>query len=179
MATRPPQTLPPPTPRRGRLRPTLVAQALWQVSVAELRRRGVRGVVLDLDNTLVAWNGTRVRPEVRAWVEAARAAGLRLCLASNALGAGRVRAVGEGLGMLWVPRAGKPLPRAFRRAMAALGTEAEETCAIGDQVFTDLLGASWLGLTTVLLQPLSPRESPHTRLIRLLEWPLRRWWARG
>lgn len=169
---------------RSMLRPTFLAEALWTIdldwlaSAGRASPRGIRGLILDLDNTLVDWNDTRVRPEVRRWIEAAHRKGMRLCLASNALRAARVSAVAEDLKLLLVARAGKPFPVAFRRAMAALGTDPATTCAIGDQVFTDMLGANWLGLMTILLTPLSRRESPHTRVIRLLERPLRRRWAR-
>ena len=162
---------------RNLLKPALLAEAVWRIDLDWLWRRGVRGLVLDLDNTLVDWNETWVRPAVRQWLEAALRKGLRLCLASNAFRGGRVRQVARDLEMPAVLRAGKPFPVAFRRAMAVLGTEPRSTCAIGDQVFTDMLGANWLGLTTVLVRPLSRRESPHTRLIRLIERPMRCRWA--
>jgi len=60
-----------------------------------------------------------------------------------------------------------------------MGTDPASTCAIGDQVFTDMLGANLLGIKTILVTPLSPHESPHTRLIRLIERPLRRRWAQS
>lgn len=163
---------------RNLLRPTLLAEAIWTIDLDWLAGRGIRGLILDLDNTLVDWNATWVRPQVRSWLEAARRREMRLCLASNALRAARVSAVADELKLLLVARAGKPFPIAFRRAMAALGTDPATTCAIGDQVFTDMLGANWLGLLTILVTPLSRRESPHTRVIRLLEAPLRRGWAR-
>ena len=161
---------------RGLTRPTVMAERIWEVDLEALWERGVRGLLLDLDNTLVDWNAKEIRPPVRAWVEAAKQRGLRLCLVSNALYGRRVKRVAKELGIACVVRAGKPLPRAFRRGMALLDTDATCTCAIGDQVFTDLVGANWLGLATVLLTPLTPKESPHTRLIRLLERPLRRRW---
>ncbi|MCJ7822281.1 MAG: YqeG family HAD IIIA-type phosphatase, partial [Armatimonadetes bacterium] len=160
------------------LRPTRLAEAVWDVDLDWLVGRGIRGLVLDLDNTLVEWEGTRVRPEVRAWLDAARARGLGLCLASNAMRSGRVGRMARELGLIPVAHAGKPLPAAFRRAMAALGTPASATCMIGDQLFTDVLGANCLGITTVLVTPLRRRESVHTRLIRLIERPMRRRWAR-
>jgi len=160
------------------LRPTRLAGAVWKINLDWLASRGIRGLILDLDNTLVDWNDTRVRPEVRAWLEEARAKGLALCVASNAVRGGRVGRLARELGLKAVVHAGKPFPIAFRRAMAALGTGANTTCAIGDQLFTDMLGANWLGLTTILVEPLSRRESPHTRLIRLIERPMRRRWAR-
>lgn len=164
---------------RNVLRPVRLAEAVWEIDLDWLAGRGIRGLILDLDNTLVDWNGTRVRPQVRAWLEAARRRGMRLCVASNAMRGGRVARVARALALTAVPRAGKPFPVAFRRAMAALGTEARTTCAIGDQVFTDMLGANWLGMMTILVKPLSRRESPHTRLIRLVERPLRLRWARA
>jgi len=162
---------------RNLLRPTLVADAVWEIDLDALWERGVRGLILDLDNTLVEWNGSRVRPEVRRWLEAARRKGMRLAMASNAIRGRRVVDLAKDLEVPVVKQAGKPFPVAFRRAMAAMGTDPGTTCAVGDQVFTDMLGANWLGLTTVLVKPLSKHESPHTRLIRLVERPLRRRWA--
>jgi hypothetical protein len=162
----------------GWLRPTVLAERVWEVELEALWARGVRGLILDLDNTLVDWNAEQLRPPVRAWVEEAKRRGFRECLVSNAFFGKRVKRVAKELGIESVVRAGKPFPGAFRRGMALLGTDAGSTCAIGDQVFTDLLGANRLGLVTVLLTPLSPRESWHTRLIRRVERPLRRRWRR-
>jgi putative phosphatase len=164
---------------RSLLRPTLMARYVWEIDQDWLWERGIRGLVLDLDNTLVEWNREELRPEVRAWVAAAQRRGLRLCLVSNAFRGRRVRAVAAELGLPVVVQAMKPFPRAFRKALAALRTDASSTGAIGDQVFTDMLGANWLGLVTILLTPLAPRESPHTRLIRLVEAPLRHRWQRA
>jgi HAD superfamily phosphatase (TIGR01668 family) len=162
----------------GWLRPTVLAERIWEVDLEGLWERGVRGLILDLDNTLVDWNAEELRPPVRTWVEEARRRGLRLCLVSNAFFGRRVKRVAQELGIASVVRAGKPFPGAFRKGMALLGTTAASTCAIGDQVFTDLLGANRLGLVTALLSPLSSRESLHTRVIRRVERPLRRRWKR-
>jgi HAD superfamily phosphatase (TIGR01668 family) len=163
---------------RPLLAPSIVADAIWEIDLASLRAAGVRGLILDLDNTLVDWNRNEIRPQVRQWLEAARRLSMRVSLVSNAIRGGRVSRIGAELDLLVVTWALKPLPWGFRRAMALMGTEPASTCAIGDQVFTDMLGANLVGIRTVLLAPLSPRESPHTRLIRLIERPLRRRWAR-
>ena len=158
--------------------PTYLAECLWSVDLDTLLRIGIRGVILDLDNTIVDWNESWLRPEVRTWMAAAQERGLRLCLVSNALRGERVKQVAAELGIGAVLRAGKPLPCAFRKGMEALGTDPQSTCVIGDQVFTDIVGANRLGLVTILVPPLSPREAPHTRLIRRIERPLRAAWAR-
>jgi hypothetical protein len=157
--------------------PTFLAESVWSVDLDVLARAGVRGIILDLDNTIVDWGETWVRPQVAEWISAARDRGFRLCIVSNALGGARVHRVGEELGLTAVLRSGKPFPGAFRKGMQALGTDPGSTCAIGDQVFTDILGANWARVASILVPPLSPRESPHTRLIRLLEGILRRRWA--
>jgi len=162
---------------RARLRPALLAEAVWKVDLQALWARGIRGIILDLDNTIAHWRGDEAVPEARVWIEAAQGRGFRLCLVSNASSARRLRRVAEDLEIGQVGIAAKPFPAAFRRAMAVMGTTPAATCAIGDQVFTDMLGANWLGLTTILVEPISPRESPHTRLVRLLERPLRRRWC--
>jgi len=160
------------------LEPTMLADAIWKVDLGSLKAQGVRGLILDLDNTLVDWNLDYVRPEVRRWLEAAGSLGMQRSLVSNAIRGARVKRIGAELGLLVVTWALKPLPRGFRRAISAMGTTPADTCAIGDQVFTDILGGKLAGMRTVLLRPLSPRESPHTRLIRLIEQPLRKRWAR-
>ena len=163
---------------RDLVTPSFLADQVWTIDLDALAGMGIRGIILDLDNTIVNWGDTWVRPEVSAWLRGVQDRGLRVCVVSNALRPRRVRVVAQELGIPAVMRAGKPLPSAFRKGMEALGTDSGTTCAIGDQVFTDILGANWLGLTTILVTPLSPRESPHTRLIRFLERFLRRRWAR-
>jgi len=160
------------------LRPTYIVDRIHEIEIRSLWARGIRGVILDLDNTLVPWNQAELPPEIQRWIEMAKIQGLRLCLVSNAFRGARVKQVAERLGLNFVLRAGKPFPWAFRRGLAMLGTAPQQTCAIGDQIFTDMLGANWLGLDTILVTPMTTRESPHTRLIRFLERPLRRRWRK-
>jgi HAD superfamily phosphatase (TIGR01668 family) len=147
-------------------RPHRLAHRLEEVDIADLLARGVRGVILDLDNTLTQWKSTAVSPAVAAWVARLRAAGVQACVVSNAAGARRVRVVADALGIPWITRAGKPLARGFRKAMARMGTAPDATAAIGDQVFTDVWGGNRLGLYTILLDPTSSRESWFTKLVQ-------------
>ncbi len=148
------------------LRPHLLARRLFDVDSAALAARGVRGVILDLDNTLTPWRSLEIFPEVRAWVAGLAAAGLRGCVVSNAATAKRVRPVADALGLPWITRASKPLPCGFRRAMRLMETTAESTAVIGDQVFTDIFGGNRLGLYTILVEPMSSREAWVTKLIQ-------------
>lgn len=150
------------------LTPVQVAASVADLNPAGLQARGVRGVILDLDNTIVPWGSATPPPFVREWVRRGQAVGLRMCIVSNNLSLW-VRQVGEILGVPVVGWALKPVPFGFRRAMRIMGTRAGETALVGDQLFTDVFGGNLLGLRTILVEPLSEREFPTTRLIRRLE----------
>jgi uncharacterized protein len=138
------------------------------IAPAQLASDGIRGVILDLDNTVVAWNARTPSPEAQAWVRRLLAEGVRVCIVSNNF-SGRTQAIGDLLGVPVVAGAVKPIPWAFRRAMAIMGTPPARTALVGDQLFTDVLGGNILGLYTILVEPLSTQEFPTTRLVRRLE----------
>lgn len=154
------------------LEPDLHVASVADVDLAWLLERGVRGVLVDVDDTLVPGDDGPVSPEALAWIERLRAAGLSVAILSNGT-PGRVAALGERLGLPAFGMAGKPFGFAFRRALAATGTTPATTAMIGDQLFTDVLGARWAGLTSVLVAPLTPGRHTHTRVARRLErWVL-------
>jgi HAD superfamily phosphatase (TIGR01668 family) len=150
------------------LRPDAEADSIYAIDPAALRARGVRGVILDLDNTIVPWGAWDVPATLGPWIAAARAAGLRLCIVSNNAGA-RVAHIASTLDLPVVTGAWNPRRRALRRALGMMGTVPDTTALIGDQVFTDVLGGNRLGLHTILVRPQSGREFPLTRLTRLAE----------
>ena len=77
--------------------------------------------------------------------------------------------VAKSLGVPCIPRARKPLPRGFRRALNILELRADEAIVIGDQLFTDVLGARLAGLEVILVDPLIRRDPWNTRPLRWLE----------
>jgi len=151
-----------------RFRPDHHADTLPEVSLDLLSAAGVRGIVVDLDNTVCAYHQPELAPGVADWVAAARARGFALVLVSNNFSE-RVASVGAKLGIPVVPKALKPLPFAFLRALRLLGTSRRATIVIGDQLFTDVLGAKFLGLRTLLTKPLVEHDFPLTRVLRFLE----------
>ena len=150
------------------LKPDLYVPSVLKIPLAELKRRGLRGLILDLDNTIAEWNRPVVDPEMVAWLNGLSGQGLKACLVSNSLHR-RVGPVAKTFGLPAVPRAGKPRRRAFRQAMSLLGLGPQETAMVGDQLFTDILGGKRLGLYTVLVVPISQREFIGTKVIRRLE----------
>ena len=133
--------------------------------------RGLRGLMLDIDNTLVPHGELGDAPALRDWLEPLRIADIQLRLVSNALPRRityfsemlEVAAVGSGR------TAGKPFPRAFRSAIAEMRLEPHCVAMIGDQVFSDVLGANLAGAYPILVRPLSDNSLPHTRAARAVE----------
>ena len=144
------------------------ADRLTEVSLDELAGLGVLGIIVDLDNTLCEYHRPELAPGVAAWVRAAKARGFLLVLVSNNFSE-RVASVGAQLGIPVVANALKPLPFAFVRALRLLGTPRRATIVIGDQLFTDVLGAKLVGVRAILTRPLIARDFPLTRVLRFLE----------
>ncbi len=149
-------------------RPDGYARRLSGVSLDELGARGYRGIIVDLDNTLVGYGEDHLAPEDRAWIANAIERGFRVCLVSNNFSA-RVARIGADLGVPAVPRALKPLPYGFLAALRLLGTPRDSTVVVGDQLFTDVLGAKALGLHAILTEPLIATDWLGTRALRFLE----------
>jgi len=129
----------------------------------------VRGLLLDLDNTLIPADHEGPLPdEVLAWAQGLKAAGVRLALVTNAW-PHRIRRASRALGVPGIGPVGKPLPLGFWLGLKALGIKPEEALVVGDQVFTDLLGARLAGLRVALVEPVAQDPLPHTRWLRRFE----------
>lgn len=150
-------------------RPTYQAGSLDHISIERLVRDGIKGLIIDLDNTMTPWNAMEVGPKVEAWFKALKSAGIKACVVSNNKRKQRVAVVADRLGIPFVFRATKPRRRAFRSGMALLETGASDTAVIGDQLFTDIMGGNRLGLYTILVVPMSNREFIGTRFMRQME----------
>lgn len=150
-------------------RPTLQAPSLDLISVDQLVRDGIKGLIIDLDNTMTPWNDVEVGPKVAKWFIKVEAAGISACVVSNNKKRQRVAIVAERLGIPFVFRATKPRRRAFRSGMDILGTGQKDTAVIGDQLFTDILGGNRLGLYTILVTPINDHEFIGTRFMRQIE----------
>lgn len=148
------------------LRPHRLVARPYDICSNELCALGIRGVILDLDNTLTPWKSVHLSLEIIDWIAQLHATGVHCCIASNAASARRVQPVADQLGIAWITRACKPWPHAFRRAMAVMGTAPDTTAVFGDQIFTDIFGANRLGLYTVLVEPVSSQEALVTRVIQ-------------
>jgi HAD superfamily phosphatase (TIGR01668 family) len=152
----------------GFFRPTKYATRISQIDPDELHARGIRGAICDLDNTLVGFRSLVPLEEDAAWVRRAHDAGVAVAVLTNN-GTPWAAQVAKDLGVPCIPRARKPLPNGFRRAVKVLELKPEECVVIGDQLFTDVLGAKLAGLEVILVDPLVRYDPWNTRPLRWLE----------
>lgn len=136
------------------------------VSPQSLILRGIHGVVLDVDNTLTTHDNPVPANGVLEWLNLAREAGLKLIVLSNN-SPERVRPFAEMLGLDFEANGQKPLPIGYRRTLARLKLSANEAVAIGDQIFTDVLGARLAGIYCIFVDPI---ELEHTNFFKFKRW---------
>jgi len=144
--------------------PKMYISSILQIEPEILKRQKIKGVLFDLDNTIIRRDADGFAPEVAEWLSGLRNEGFKLGIVSNN-SRERVGAIAGSMSLPAVHRAVKPCMGSFRRALKMLGTSAGETALVGDQIFTDILGGNLTGLYTILVVPMRGREFLGTRLI--------------
>lgn len=134
----------------------------------DLLRVHLNHVLLDIDNTLLRRDNHEVPLAVRQWLAKARQKGVKLCLLSNNFH-DNVFELASELDLPIVAKAMKPLPFGYARAMKLIGGTRADTVMVGDQLFTDVVGAHALGITAYLVCPLVEEDLKHTLLLRRFE----------
>lgn len=153
--------------------PHRVYHSIFDIEPHALAAAGVKLLLADLDNTLVPYGAPTATAEVRRWNEALSAHGVTLFVLSNNRSATRAKRFAEDLGVAFIGHAGKPKPDAFHRAVGQMGCTATETVMVGDQLFTDILGANRAGVRGLLVKPIAWGKNP-MRIVRYaIETPFR------
>lgn len=153
------------------LKPDQVVDSMEQIDLDELYAHGIRGLILDLDNTITAWHTEEISPERMAWLKRAEKR-FGIVILSNTFFGRRLKRIARYLGCEYLAVwhfDRKPRRHGFRHAMRLLGTETVQTAMIGDQLLADILGARRTGVYSIWVRPISKHEFFATRLLRILE----------
>lgn|SRR5690554_1823248 len=150
------------------LKPDLQVPDITALTPELLKGLGIEAVMVDLDDTIVPSGGNHMENLVKDWFMSLKAAGLKLMILSNGQ-RDRVAHWALELGIPGLSLVGKPFRHAFRRGLKLLGSDPAATAMVGDQLFTDILGANLMGLRSILVSPLSPGKLLHTKALRGLE----------
>lgn len=152
--------------------PEYVFKDVTHITPEFLAEKGITALVLDVDNTLTADRSQELPPEVAAWLEQMKAAGVSLTILSNG-SAKRVRPFAEKLGLGWVSRSAKPLPLGMWVARRRLGVGRRQMAMVGDQLYTDRLAAAVYGIPAFMVVPRGGDLNATVRLKR--RWEKRHW----
>ena len=153
--------------RKQLLTPDRIVRHVSDLTPALLtEQHGIRAVICDLDNTLAEWRSEHIAEEVTGWLKALQSTGIGVCIASNTRNLHRLERIAGAMGIAHVPgNANKPGINGLKRALSLLNAHPGEAAMVGDQLFTDIVAGNRLGLYTVLVNPLSPREFIGTKVI--------------
>lgn len=157
------------------LLPWRQADSIYDLTGQALAAQDIRFLMADLDNTLCPYSVSEPSDALRAWLADLNAHGVTLFLLSNSRKPDRAARFAQALGIAYLGRAGKPKRGGYLRAMAQQGFSPEESAMVGDQIFTDTLGANRAGIRSILVKPISLSGNPGRYLRYWVELPLR--WA--
>lgn len=143
-------------------------KSIFDVHPDVLRQKGIKGIITDLDNTLVAWDVRNATPEVIQWFKMMKEQDIKVTIISNNKQE-RVKIFSEPLDTPFVFSARKPLSHAFKSAAKEMGLKKEEVAVIGDQLLTDVLGGNFAGFYTILVVPIVQTDGKITRINRTIE----------
>jgi len=147
--------------------PDEYVDSAYQINYKKLYEDGCRGVIFDIDNTLVPHGAPADERAVRLFAKL-REIGLASCLISNNKEA-RVQMFNKDIETLYIYDAHKPSRRGYFKAMELMGTDLSDTIFVGDQLFTDVYGAKRAGMRNILVKPIHPKEEIQIVLKRILE----------
>lgn len=162
---------------KNKLMPNQYVKSVFEITPDALKAEGIKGIITDLDNTLVAWDVEEATEEIIEWFQSMADNNIKVTIISNN-NQQRVRIFSEPLNTPFIYSARKPLGKAFKKATKQMNLKREEIVVMGDQLFTDVLGGNIAGFYTVLVVPVAKTDGKLTRINRLMERRFLDWMRR-
>ena len=147
--------------------PDIYCDSIRHIDLDMLKNKGIRGVILDIDNTLVPMHSLDADENAIAWIAELKNRGFKVCILSNAAEK-RVLRFNKNIAVHAIHRAYKPAGKAFLGAAEKMELEPENIAVVGDQIFTDIHGGNKVNMLTVLVKPIDKKE---ILFVRLKRWP--------
>ena len=141
---------------------------IFHITPEKLKEKGIKGIITDLDNTLVEWDRPDATPKIIEWMEAMKRAGIQVTIVSNN-NETRCKSFSDPLGIPFIMDAESRLIRHLKRPLRKWGFAKEEVVVIGDQLLTDIFGGNRKGLHTILVVPVASSDGFFTKFNRMIE----------
>lgn len=154
------------------LKPDYYLNSVYDFNLEYLYEQGYKAILADLDNTLAPWDSDIVSSELKEWVNRILSMDMKIIIVSNARN-NRVQQFVKELNISGIAMAKKPFGGGFKKALKKLGLTKDEVIMVGDQVFTDVLGARLQRIKVALVKPLSEKELMITKFMRYFEKSVR------
>lgn len=151
-------------------KPTYVFDKINDITPEFLKRKHIKGLILDLDNTLTTHNNPIPPQSSLDWIAIMKKNGIKLMIVSNNHPP-RVTPFADELGLEFEAEGKKPLTFGYTRAIRRMGLENRDVAAVGDQIFTDVLGSNLKGIRSIFVFPIEPETSLPFRFKRACEKP--------
>lgn len=148
--------------------PNAIFNKVTDIKPEFLKENNIKGIILDVDNTLITLDGKKLAG-IDDWVEKIKNSGFKIYIASNTLKYKRVKDIADELKIDFTFWSLKPLKRGLIQAKWYLKLPSNEIAEIGDQFFTDVIGAKRMKMFSILTKPLSPEKTSFGRLKRKIE----------
>ena len=148
--------------------PNEYVQSIFQIDIVKLAESGVKGIITDLDNTLVGWDVEEPTEEVKTWFQKAKKHGITVTIVSNN-NERRVAEFAKPLNVDCIFKARKPMGKSFNRATKQMALQPDEIVVIGDQMLTDVFGGKRRGLFTIMVVPVKQTDGFVTKFNRVIE----------
>ncbi len=150
------------------LYPKAYLQSVKEITISFLKENKIKALILDVDNTILDFD-KKIPEGIQEWCENLKKEGIQFCILSNSNQKQKVKMVAETLHISYFYFATKPLKRGFKKAIQFLQEDRKNIAAVGDQIFTDVIGANRMHLFSILVKPIGHKDLLLTRIKRPLE----------
>lgn len=148
--------------------PNQYVQSVFEIDIQQLAETGVKGIITDLDNTLVGWDVAEPTEEIKRWFQSLQEADITVTIVSNNHEK-RVASFARALNVDYIFKARKPMGKSFKKAVHQMGLKPEEVVVIGDQMLTDVFGGNRNHLYTIMVVPIKSTDGMMTKCNRIIE----------
>lgn len=151
------------------LYPKFYLKNVKEISIDLLRKNNIKGLILDVDNTLIDIN-RKILEGASVWCNNLKEQGIRMCILSNTSHEEKAKDVAKELEIPYIHFARKPFKKGFYRAQKLLEIKnSKEIAVVGDQLFTDIIGANRVDMIPILVQPVDKKDLWYTKIKRPIE----------